>query len=614
MKNWFKFLMIGLLGLVIIAPKQTFAEVERKVKVSSNDTTSGFLNGKITCGSNMTCTENNDGANESLQLSAVSSGSGITLDLTDDNVNESTAITEFATINDTFNIVTEPSADKLRFDMSQKWPTADKAIALNANGANCSAGNSPLGVDASGAVEGCFDVATQIELNAFVPATATALAANGANCATGFSALGVDASGVVEGCFDVEEEGAINTTAVSGNASDDTLLNGTGSSTASWTTVPNCVDSAGNHLNYTAATNAFSCGTTGGGSGYSTIQDEGSSLTQRSTVNFIGSGIVCADTGSITNCTVTTGTVSAYDQLQEEGSNVTQRSTLNFVGTGFTLADTGSKSELTLDSDLNAVATLASTGIMVRTGTGTATVRSLVAPAAGITISNNDGVSGNPTLALANDLSALEGLGSTGFAVRTGSDTWTQRTIVGTSNEITVTNGSGVSGDPTLSIPTTFDLSGKTTFKIPTGTNPTVNAAGTIAEDTTASQLLYGAAPNVLSPNHMACVTVTDLISTDDNMQFMVADRDITVTQVGCRYEGTGSTVATLALENAKTGTAMTHTAPTCVTGNNTATFQSVTANNAIASGDGIRFDTTNTPSPLTDDYTLCIRFTEDRK
>ncbi len=34
------------------------------------------------------------------------------------------------------------------------------------NGANCSAGNSPLGVDASGAVEGCFDVATQAELDA----------------------------------------------------------------------------------------------------------------------------------------------------------------------------------------------------------------------------------------------------------------------------------------------------------------------------------------------------------------------------------------------------------------------------------------------------------------
>jgi hypothetical protein len=40
---------------------------------------------------------------------------------------------------------------------------ASTADALSANGANCSAGNSPLGVDASGAVESCFDVVTQDE-------------------------------------------------------------------------------------------------------------------------------------------------------------------------------------------------------------------------------------------------------------------------------------------------------------------------------------------------------------------------------------------------------------------------------------------------------------------
>jgi len=40
------------------------------------------------------------------------------------------------------------------------------ATALAANGANCDAGNAPLGVDASGAVEGCFDVCTQAEHDA----------------------------------------------------------------------------------------------------------------------------------------------------------------------------------------------------------------------------------------------------------------------------------------------------------------------------------------------------------------------------------------------------------------------------------------------------------------
>lgn len=42
---------------------------------------------------------------------------------------------------------------------------ATTATALAANGANCSAGSFPLGVDASGAVESCTDAATQAELD-----------------------------------------------------------------------------------------------------------------------------------------------------------------------------------------------------------------------------------------------------------------------------------------------------------------------------------------------------------------------------------------------------------------------------------------------------------------
>ena len=79
----------------------------------------------------------------------------------------------------------------------------------------------------------------------------------------------------------------------------------------------------------------------------------------------------------------------------------------------------------------------------------------LAMPAAGITISTT-------SIALANDLAALEGLGSTGIAVRSGSDTWVQRSIAGTANEITATNGDGVSADPTLSLPTALTFTGKT--------------------------------------------------------------------------------------------------------------------------------------------------------
>lgn len=106
-----------------------------------------------------------------------------------------------------------------------------------------------------------------------------------------------------------------------------------------------------------------------------------------------------------------------------------------------------------LDADLTAVAALTDTGLIAKTGAGTAQTRTLTAPAAGITVINGDGVSGNPTLALDNDLAALEGLAANGMIARTGDGTAAVRTITGTENQVTVTNGDGVSGNPTLSLP-----------------------------------------------------------------------------------------------------------------------------------------------------------------
>lgn len=51
------------------------------------------------------------------------------------------------------------------------------------------------------------------------------------------------------------------------------------------------------------------------------------------------------------------------------------------------------------------------------------------------------------------DLTAVAGLSSTGFAVRTATTpTWANRTITGTAGQITVTNGDGVSGNVVLSL------------------------------------------------------------------------------------------------------------------------------------------------------------------
>ncbi len=126
--------------------------------------------------------------------------------------------------------------------------------------------------------------------------------------------------------------------------------------------------------------------------------------------------------------------------------------------TGLLTADIGSTVQA-WNAELDALAAFSSTGLMVRTAAVTYVGRTLTAPAAGISVSNGDGVAGNPTLALANDLAALEALGSTGIAVRTAGDAWAQRAIAAATTVpgavgVSITNGNGVSGNPTIAIST----------------------------------------------------------------------------------------------------------------------------------------------------------------
>ena len=114
------------------------------------------------------------------------------------------------------------------------------------------------------------------------------------------------------------------------------------------------------------------------------------------------------------------------------------------------------------DADLDAISAISTTGILARTAANTWATRTLTAPAAGFTITNPAGIAGDPTFVLANDLAALEAMASTGLVARSASETYAQRTITGTAAEITVTNGSGVAGDPVISIPTAVTFTGKT--------------------------------------------------------------------------------------------------------------------------------------------------------
>jgi hypothetical protein len=71
---------------------------------------------------------------------------------------------------------------------------ASSATALATNGGNCSPGQAPLGVDTLGAVEGCFDVSTQLEFDAHLNDPTDAHAAS----AIGFTPTGTIAATTVQ--------------------------------------------------------------------------------------------------------------------------------------------------------------------------------------------------------------------------------------------------------------------------------------------------------------------------------------------------------------------------------------------------------------------------------
>lgn len=118
------------------------------------------------------------------------------------------------------------------------------------------------------------------------------------------------------------------------------------------------------------------------------------------------------------------------------------------------------------DAGLASLAAMSTNGLVAATANNVFTPRAITAPAAGISITNGDGVSGNPTLSLSNDLAALENLSSTGISVRTGSDTWATRSVSGGSGRIVISNGDGVSGNLTVDLATVINTNTGTLQKL----------------------------------------------------------------------------------------------------------------------------------------------------
>lgn len=94
---------------------------------------------------------------------------------------------------------------------------------------------------------------------------------------------------------------------------------------------------------------------------------------------------------------------------------------------------------------------------------------------------NADGTLKSASVSSAMDatLNALAAHNTNGLLTQTAADTFTGRTVTGTANRVTVTNGDGVAGNPTLDIGTdVVTLTGTQTLSGKTLTTPTISSTG----------------------------------------------------------------------------------------------------------------------------------------
>lgn len=122
------------------------------------------------------------------------------------------------------------------------------------------------------------------------------------------------------------------------------------------------------------------------------------------------------------------------------------------AGTGVLSFNTRTGAVTLTSADVTTALTYTPTSITGLTGAQTA-----AAVRTGLSL-----VPGTDVQAYDADLAALAANATNGLWARTGAGTGSARTITGTANEITVTNGDGVSGNPTASLPAALTFTGKT--------------------------------------------------------------------------------------------------------------------------------------------------------
>ncbi len=140
------------------------------------------------------------------------------------------------------------------------------------------------------------------------------------------------------------------------------------------------------------------------------------------------------------------------------------------TSTGLGLTDGGAQSYYRLSlNGASGSLEVAGNGFVVKTASNTVTARNIAVSGSGLSISNGDGQSGNPTISISGQLVNFANAAGNGILTLTSAGGVSTTFIQGTSNQTTVTNGNAIGGYPTIGLASNPIIPGNASLTIPVG-------------------------------------------------------------------------------------------------------------------------------------------------
>lgn len=161
---------------------------------------------------------------------------------------------------------------------------------------------------------------------------------------------------------------------------------------------------------------------------------------------------------------------------------------------------------------LSDLANLPGTGLIVHSGPGTYTERTLSTTGSGVSVTNGTGVAGNPTIALDAGLQSLSGLTGAGVVEQTSTDTFAITGVTGTGSFVRATSPTLVT--PALGTPSSGVMTNVTGLPVSTGisglgtgvaaflaTPSSANLAAALTDETGTGANVFATSPTLVTPN-----------------------------------------------------------------------------------------------------------------